>query len=185
MSDDWRCNSAIVAIIDVALLGLIRAHDGKGTEGERLRSAKKALFGIDPPRGKPVDHDIPELLFMAREYAAERGVPAFDGAYTPYWPDADESNCRSKTALAEEALAARLRVDPKAYIHSHAEKVRNLEKKFTAQRDGLLRLVVGWGAEAHDDIMGSQLRDLKVLMELLGIPFAVPSRPSRDSNSLD
>ncbi len=122
---------------------------------------------------------------MAREYAAERGPSAFDEAYTPYWPDADESKFRSKTALAEEAIAARLRADPKAYVYNHAEKVRNLEKKFTSQRDGLLRLVVGWGAEAHDDIIGSQLRDLKVLMELLGIPFAVPSWPSRDANSLN
>lgn len=185
MNSDWRDNPAIMAMVDAALLGIIRAHVGGDTEGARLRAAKKALFEIDPPRGKPPDHDLPELLFMAQEYARDRGTPELGEDYVPHWPNADESKCRSKTALAQLALAARRAADPGVRIHDEQHKIRNLEQKFTSHRDGLLRLVVGWGTLAHDDIIGPAMRDVQQLLALLGIPFALPVLPSRDANSMN
>lgn len=185
MNNDWRDNPAIMVMVEAALLGVIRAHGGGENEGERLRAAKMALFGIDPPRGKPKDHDLPELLFMAKEYVRDRGSPEFGEDYIPSWPNADDSKCRSKTALAQLALTARRAADPGVRIHNEQHKIRNLEQKFTLHRDGLLRLVVGWGALPHDDIIGPALRDVQQLLSLLGIPFALPTLPSRDVNSMN
>lgn len=185
MNDDWRDNPAIMVMVEAALLGVIRAHSGGDEQGARLRAAMKALFGIDPPRGKPTDHDLPELLLMAQEYVRDRGSPELGEDYVPYWPSADDGKCRSKTALAQLALAARRAADPGARIHNEQHKIRNLEKKFTLHRNGLLRLVVGWGVLAHDDMMSSALRDVQQLLALLGIPFALPALPSRDANSMN
>ena len=55
MNNDWHDNPAIMVMVEAALLGVIRTHGGGEDECVRLRAAKKALFGIDPPRGKPTD----------------------------------------------------------------------------------------------------------------------------------
>jgi hypothetical protein len=58
-------------------------------------------------------------------------------------------------------------------------------KKFFSQKDGLLRVVVGWGVSAYDEILGAELHDFKHLVSRFGIPFEVPYRPSRDANSVN
>jgi hypothetical protein len=122
MSEDWRENPAVMALVDAVLLGLIRSHRTMGDEGTRLRNVKMALFGIPAPRGKPVDTDLPELLLMAKEYAADRGPSEFDANYTPIWPAINEEACRSVTLLARVALSARSQSEPNEKIHNYEEK---------------------------------------------------------------
>ncbi|SMY07243.1 hypothetical protein LOM8899_01376 [Flavimaricola marinus] len=188
MEDDWKDNPSIMAMVDAALLGFIRANPTNSKTddpGVRLRSAKKALFGIPPPSGKPVALDIPELITMAQKYADERGPYEVDERYVPFWLHIDDTACTSVTELARIALTRREQQDNGYRPHNRDEKIRNLVNKFNDQRDGLLRLVVGWGPRAHDDVVNMNLREIKNLLVILGIPFENPSLPSRDANTLN
>ncbi|WP_375687987.1 hypothetical protein [Pseudooceanicola sp. LIPI14-2-Ac024] len=184
MNDDWRNNAAAVAIVEFALRSVIRAHPSGDDEGQRLRTAMKMLFGIAPSRGKPTEPDLEELLFMARGYAADRGTDySFGDNYTPRWSDDSEFDARSTTALANAAIQARLQLDPNYKPHNTDEKVRNLVDKFQRSRDGLLRLVVGWGDDGGADVFVQNVIGLRETLELLGIPIADLTAPNRERNT--
>lgn len=181
MNEDWSTNQAVVAMVNAILLGFIRAHGAPGKEAARLGSAKKALFGIKPPRGRPEDPDTPELLYMANQYALDRGAPTGLDGYTPIWSGIDPVDARSVTELARAALEKKIANDSRHRRQSE-EKVRNLVNKFDQQRDGLLRIVIHWGEHAFDDDMSERLADVKRLLDVLGIPFAPAIEPTRDGN---
>lgn len=184
MTDDWRDNAAAVAIVEFALRSVIRAHPSDDDEGRRLRTAMKMLFAIAPPRGKPTEPDLEELLFMARGYAADRGSDySFGEDYTPRWPEESEADVRSTTALANAAIQARQHADTNYKPHNSDEKVRNLVDKFQRSREGLLRLVVGWGDDGGADVFVQNVRGLVETLELLGIPIADLTAPNRERNT--
>lgn len=183
MNEDWRENPAVVAIVEFALRSMIRAHPNDDDEGYRVRTAMKMLFGIAPAKGKPAEPDLEELLLMARGYAADRGSEySFASDYTPGWSKEGEVGARSATALASAAIKARLESDPSYRVHNADEKVRNLVDKFQRSRGGLLRLVVGWGADGGADIFVENVRGLRETLDVLGIPVAKIEAPNRELN---
>lgn len=184
MNEDWRDNAAVVAIVEFALRSVIRAHPSSDDEGQRLRTAMKMLFGIAPAKGKPAEPDLEELLFMARGYVADRGSDfSFGSDYAPRWSEDSEDEVRSATALANAAIQARLHADQSYKPHNVDEKVRNLVDKFQRSRDGLLRLVVGWGADGGADVFAQNAAGLRETLELLGIPVADLTAPNRERNT--
>lgn len=183
MNEDWRDNSAVVAIVEFALRSVIRAHPNDNDESQRLRTAMKMLFGIAPPKGKPTEADLDELLFMARGYAADRGSDySFGDDYTPRWSEHSELDVRSTTALAKAAIQSRLQSDANYKPHNADEKIRNLVDKFQRSRDGLLRLVVGWGEDGGADVFVHNVGGLRETLELLGIPVGDIAAPNRERN---
>lgn len=181
MSEDWRDNPAIVTIIEFALRSAIRAHPTSDDEGQRLRTAMKALFDIAPPRGKPTEPDLEELLFMARGYATDRGSDySLREDYTPEWSEYPNSKYRSTTALAEAAIRARQRADPEYKPHNFDEKVRTLVSKFKKSQDGLLRLVIGWDGDSGADVFVQNAAALRDTLNLLGIPVVDIAKPNRE-----
>lgn len=183
MTEDWRDNPAVVAIVEFALRSVIRAHPSDDDEGQRLRTAMRILFGIKPARGKPTEPDLEELLFMARGYVADRGSNfSFGSDYTPRWSEESEVDARSATALANAAIQSRLQSDANYRPHNADEKVRNLVDKFQRSREGLLRLVVGWGEDGGADVFAHNVGGLRETLELLGIPVADIAAPNRERN---
>lgn len=184
MKEDWRDNAAVVAVVEFALRSVIRAHPSGDNEGQRLRTTMKMLFGIAPARGRPVGSDLEELLFMAHGYAADRGSDySFSSDYTPQWSEVSEVEFRSPTALAKAAIQARKQSEPSYNPHSVDEKVRNLVDKFQASRDGLLRLVVGWGPDGGASVFTQNAATLRDSLEILGIPVADLATPNRELNA--
>jgi len=186
VSEDWRENPVVVELVEFALRSVIRAHPSKENEGVRLRTAMKALFAIDPGPGKPPDPDRAELLHMARGYATDRGDQySFNSNYTPVWAEDAETDARSPTTLAKEAIAARMQSDSDYKPHNPNEKIRNLVKKFQQSRDVLLRLVVGWDSEGGADVFAQNVRGLRETLDTLGIPIANIAAPNRELNALN
>lgn len=187
-TDDWRENPAAVAIVDAALLSVIRAHSPmSGTPAEderkRLNDAKSALFGFKTFRGRPKDRDIPELVHMAQEYIRERGNYKFDTDYIPKFSENDEAETGYQTELARRAIAARKANHPRYTPHNEEEKIRNLQQKFDASREELIRRVVGWGG-ANGDLIQMHVRDLAETLRVLGIPTSAEVDQDRELNSL-
>ena len=176
---------AASAIVDVLLLAIIRAHPRDGdewTEYKRLNAAKKALFGIDGPRGAVMHDDLPELIHMAEAYIRERGDPSYGKDYDLEWPDEDGALYTPPTMLARAAMRARQAADPTYRAHNDEEKVRNLQRKFC-------RNIGEWQkmANGHADVAGSvfriKLHELAELLEPLGISVAAPADVLRDAKS--
>jgi hypothetical protein len=187
-SDDWRENPAIIAIVDAALLSVIRAHSpmaGEAAEDERkrLNHAKTALFGFKSFRGRPKDRDIPELVYMAQEYVRERGDYELDSDYIPRFSNYDEEEAGYQTDLARRAIAVRKENYPGYQPYREEEKIRNLQQKFDASREELIRRVVGWGG-ANGDLIQMHVRDLAETLKVLGIPFSAEVDQDRELNSL-
>jgi hypothetical protein len=187
-AEDWRENPAIIAIVDAALLSVIRAHPpvtGVQVEDERkrLNNAKNALFGFKKFRGRPADRDIPELVHMAREYVKERGDYRFDADYIPKFSEIDEEESGYQTELARRAIAARKANHPRYQPYNEDEKIRNLQQKFDASREELIRRVVGWGG-TNGDLIQMHVRDLAEALRELGIPVSPEVDQDRELNSL-
>lgn len=192
MSEDWRSNPALVAMVDAVLLGLIRAHQPPTSTGlsqdekVRLRTAKKALFGISPPRGHPKTSDLHELLLMAEEYVKDRGDDwSYRDGWSPYWRNVDETSCRSTTALATWVYEERIKARSEPLYEEGESKIRHLQRAFDDQRDALLAQVLGWPTGAYDDVIGDYSHDFSELLRLLGIPFSPSFTPSHDANSMN
>lgn len=187
-AEDWRENPAIIAIVDAALLSVIRAHSpmsGEAAEDERkrLNHAKTALFGFKTFRGRPKDRDIPELVYMAQEYVRERGDYKLDSDYIPRFSDTDEEEAGYQTELARRAIAARKENHPGYKPHNEDEKIRNLQQKFDASREEVIRRVVGWGG-TNGDLIQMHVRDLAETLKVLGIPISAEVDQDRELNSL-
>ncbi|WP_299828313.1 hypothetical protein [uncultured Roseobacter sp.] len=185
--EDWRENPAIVALIEAALLSVIRTHDridGKVGEGEikRLQDAKAALFGFEKKRGRRKDRDMPELIYMAQIYVRERGSYALDSDFVPIFSKNDEEEQGYQTELARRAIEYRKACNPSYRPHNEAEKLRNLQQKFDESRKDLIRLVVGWGG-TRGGLIATHVRDLSDTLQLLGIPVQSNTDQDRDLNS--
>lgn len=183
--NDDVSSEAATAIVDVLLLAVIRAYPRDGdewTEYKRLNAAKRALFGIDGPRGPATHDDLPELVHMAEAYIRERGDPSYKQDYSLEWVNEDSALYTSPTALARAAMRARQAADPAHRTHNEEEKVRNLQKKF-------YRNIGEWQkmANGHADLAGSvfhlKLRELAELLQPLGIRVVAPADVLRDANS--
>lgn len=175
---------AVTAIVDALLLSIIRAHprEGKGWEEyERLNAAKKALFGVDAPRGRKRDDDLQELIYMAETYIAERGKPEMRDDYTPEWPDGCDEFCRPAQTLARAAIRAREEVEPGYAPHSD-EKMRNLQQKFSRNIDDWLKMSHGQDG-LPESVFHLKVRELAELLEPLGIAVIMPAAPMRDIKS--
>ena len=186
-ADDWRENPVIVAIVEAALLSVIRAHSpmsGKTAEDERkrLNDAKSALFGFKTFRGRPNDRDVPELVYMAQKYVEERGDYQFDSEYIPKFSENDEEESGYQTELARRAIAARKANHPGYQAHNEEEKIRNLQQKFNTSREELISRVVGWGG-TNGDLIQMHVRDLSETLRVLGIPVSAEVDQDRELNS--
>jgi hypothetical protein len=187
-ADDWRENPAVVAIVEAALLSVIRVHSpmsGTAAEDERkrLNDAKSALFGFKTFQGRPKDRDIPELVYMAQEYIRERGDYSFDSDYIPKFSENDAEETGYQTELARRAIATRRANYPGYRPHNEEEKIRNLQQKFDVSREELIRRVVGWGG-TNGDLIQMHVRDLAETLRVLGIPPAAEVDQDRELNSL-
>ncbi len=174
---------AATAIVDALLLSIIRAHPREGKEWEeykRLNAARKALFGVDAPRGRKYDDDLPELMYMAETYIAERGKPEMSGDYTPEWPDGCDEFCRPAQTLARAAIRAREEAEPGNTPHSE-EKMRNLQQKFSRNIDDWLKMSHGQDG-LPESVFRLKVRELAELLEPLGIAVTMPT-PLRDIKS--
>jgi len=175
---------AVEAILDVLLLALIRGNPYEDktlkNEGTRLRTVKKALLGMPSSRGNPADSDIPELLYMARAYVAERGKPEYDSNYELIW-QGDTDQFSFETQLAIAAVAARKATDPLHTYHNEQEKIRNLQQKFHRNIQDWLKIVHGQDGLA-EDVFTLKLRELEELFAPLGIRIEIPIDPLRDPN---
>lgn len=175
---------AATAVIDALLLAVIHAHpsDTKGRDDyRRLNEAKSALFGIDGPQGRPPDNDLPELMFMAETYIAERGKPEIGDGYALQWPDGEPRNYRAAQTLARAAIQARREAEPGYAPHS-SEKVRNLQQKFSRNIGEWLKMSYGQEGLA-ESVFDVKVRELAELLEPLGIAVEVSSASLRDVKS--
>jgi len=182
-NEDGPHPEAVEAILDTLLLAIIRGHqrdsEGWAEERKRLLAAKKALFDIDPPKGPPTHHDIPELLHMADTYLKERGQPSLGEGYMPEWPGSGGDNNTSETQLAVAAIRERKSRDMDYAPHHEAEKIRNLQQKFHRNIDDWLKMAFGQEGLA-ESVFRLKLRELAELLEPLGIKLADPAEPLRD-----
>lgn len=188
MEDDWRNNTAVVAIVDAVLLGLIRAHEPPvgvclGGATARLAQAKKHLFGMPVRRGRRSDQDIPELIEMARLRLEEGGDFTFTRDYLVEFSDQAAHSAEAyQTGLARQALSNRKAREPGYQPHNEDEKIRNLQQKYADSEPELLRLVAGWSG-SNSDLIRMHARDAAETLELLGIPFAQAVDEDRELNS--
>ncbi len=176
---------AATAVIDVLLLSIIRAHPRVGQElknYQRLNAAKKALFGVDSPRGPSTHDDTPELIYMAETYIREHGDPKLGEDYKLEWSDESEENYTPPTTLARAALKACDTSDRTHSIHNEEEKVRNLQQKFCRNIEDWLKMAYGQPSLA-ESVFHLKLRELADLLEPLGIRIVVPPQVLRDANS--
>lgn len=176
---------AVEAVLDVLLLGIIRAHPYKDktliNEGTRLRSAKKALFGISPARGNPVQDDMPELLHMAKNFIKERGKPEYSTNYDVNW-STDDKHCSLVIHLASKAMAARKFFDPSHTYYNEEEKIKNLKIKFNCNIQNWLKMAHNQDGLA-EDVFTLKTRELKELLAPLGIRIEEFSQSSWYLNS--
>lgn len=184
-SKNFELEASVEIILDVMLLAIIREHylDDKILKDEwtRLRTAKKALFGIKPSRGNPADNDIPELLYMAKAYIEQRGNPDYDADYNLVWQNEDEEYS-SETQLATDAVEWRKNSDPSCKYHNENEKIRNLQQKFHGNIDDWLKIAFNQDGLAQD-VFTFKLTQLEELFAPLGIKIVNPRNAMRDSNS--
>lgn len=179
--DGDRDTQAVEAIVDVLLLAIIRGNPSGTEERKRLTEAKKALFGTPPRKGRPEDHDIPELLHMARAYLGERGRFEYSTSYAPTWPDTGGSGFTSPTQLAANAIDSRCKADPAYKPHHKDEKIRNLQKKFEDNRDRWLAIAGNQDGDA-ESVFRLRLRELREFLAMLGVKTGDPADPLRDVN---
>ena len=175
---------AATAIVDTLLLSIIRAHPREGKEWEeykRLNAARKALFGVDAPRGRKYDDDLPELMYMAETYIAERGKPEVSADYTPEWPDGCDEFCRPAQTLARAAIRAREESEPGYSPHSE-EKMRNLQQKFSRNIGDWLKMSHGQDG-LPESVFRLKVHELAELLEPLGIAVTIPAAQRRDTKS--
>lgn len=175
---------AATAIVDALLLSLIRAHprDGAGWEEyKRLNEAKKALFGVNGPRGRKPDDDLPELIYMAETYIAERGKPEIAADYTPEWPDGCNEFFSPPQTLARAAIRFRQEIEPDYTPHSD-EKVRNLQQKFSRDIGDWLKMSHGQDGML-ESVFSMKVRELAELLAPLGITVKMPTTPLLDTKS--
>lgn len=167
---------AATAIVDALLLSIIRAHPRKGKDWEeykRLNAARKALFGVDAPRGRKYDDDLPELMYMAETYIAERGQPDIGADYSPEWPDGCDEFCRPAQTLARAAIRASEKTEPGYTLHSE-EKMRNLQQKFSRNIDDWLKMSHGQN-DLPESVFQLKVRELAEMLEPLGIAVTMPT----------
>ncbi len=181
--DDWRSNENVVALVDSFILAFIRAHPKGEDEAEpdlrkRLRDAKRALFDISPPRGKPDDKDIPELIEIAGRYAELRGGVKWETDWSITYRN-ELPKGWSITAIVNDVIARRTAKEGAVY-HSTHEKVRNLQQKFEAKKDELVSSAIGGFEGSHTDIVQLNFREFHETLVALGIPFDRKANPERD-----
>ncbi len=174
---------AAEALLDMLLLAIIRANPvptaKRSDDHLRLNDAKKSLFGIATPRGRNFGNDLPELVYMARQYIAERGRPEIGPEYELSWPTEPENTASSVTALANEALEIRKKSEPDFPMAGLEERVHRLQKKFEKYKQPVLKMVYGRDGLA-ETVFSQHLREVKGLLEHLGIKVEEPTTPLRD-----
>ncbi len=180
---------AVTAIVDVLLLSIIEAYPSdkvdqtdykrvKATNYERLNAAKKALFGVDSPKGRPTDDDTPEMLHMTEAYIRERGEPTYGENYNLHWPDNGDQSFTSETALARNAMDACKAVEPKRPIHNEDEKVRNLQDKFHRNIGEWLKMGDG-RSRSVESVFKWKLEELAEFLQPIGLRIQFPSNMLR------
>lgn len=177
--------AAATAIVDVLLLAIIRAHPRDGdewTDYKRLNAAKKALFGINSPKGAVTHDDLPELVHMAETYIRERGDPTYSKDFELEWSDEHGALYTPPTILARAAMRARQAADPSYRAHNDEEKVRNLQKKF-CRNIGEWQKMANGQAGIAESVFQLKVRELGELLEPLGISVAAPINVLRDAKS--
>lgn len=187
---DWRDVSPLSnAFVDTLLLALIRAHpmqSGKAVnELERLRDAKKALFGIKPKDDLKTIRDFPLLAEMAREYIADRGGATYQmDDNKVVWGDHIASNCRGVKTLARDVIHEREELGEEFSAMVEEDSVINrLARKFRAQCDDLVKQVAIYdGVETGHDL--GWLQQARSLFGPFMIPVAEPVEPVRDMKHL-
>ena len=187
---DWReADQLSLAFVDLFLLSLIRAHPiqtGKEySDFERLRDAKKALFGIKPKDDLKESRDFPILVDMAREYISDRGGAEYIQQENRIsWGDHDDAACRGIKPLARDVVQ-RLKEQGEKFDPMVEEEsvVARLARKFRKHQNDLVVQVVIHGNLETGFMVGwiDQARDL---FGPFMIPVADAGDPVRDLKTL-
>lgn len=184
VSDDVSVE-AVTAIVDVLLLSIVQAYpsdkidqtDNKRVKADnygRLNAAKKALFGVDSPKGRPTDDDTPEMLHMTEAYIRERGEPTHGENYNLQWPGGGDQSLASETALARHAMDARKAADTNYRPFNEEEKVRNLQQKFHRNISAWLTMSYNQPGTA-ESVFQWKLEELAELLQPIGLRIQIPS----------
>ncbi|CUH45458.1 hypothetical protein [Ruegeria atlantica] len=187
---DWRDNSPLAAgFADAMLLSLIRAHpmqSGKTKDDyERLKDAKLAIFGMKPRDDRRDKRDIPLLVVMAREYAADRNGAKLDAENGDIvWGDHDPKSCRFLKPLARDVIRiAKNNGHGFSPMVEPDSVVKRLVRKFSAQKQDLLKQVI-----LLDGVETGYLIDwvtqIRNILGPVGIPAQIPKDPARDMKYL-
>ncbi|MCV2881884.1 hypothetical protein [Actibacterium sp. XHP0104] len=179
---DWRGSVLSNAFVDAMLLAFIRAHPlmekgGNISEADRLRDARRALFGIPAGTRNKYYADYAALRDMALGYVADRSgeIPADE--HGTYVCQPEEIDCRSLKDLALGALEKGLANGGRKEIGTCESSVKRLSRKFVSEFDELIRF-------AEDDsgvkLITDKTRQLQVLLGPTSVPMSLTSDFIRD-----